>query len=175
MSGKQRPLRDTASGEIGLALVALIEQHGGNASDFARTIKCGRESMGRWIRNQARPSAKYAERICELSPDLRPLFESHSCFKRPERREARVSAKPALSEKALKRRTANRTAAKRRSAKLTRLDRIKSRHQTMQRRVKLTEGMIDARLAPRPESRAGDYVDILSESVAADVHVKKIL
>jgi transposase-like protein len=165
MSGKQRPLRDTASGEIGLALVALIEQHGGNASDLARAIRCGRESLGRWIRNQARPSAKYAERICELSSDLRPLFERHGCFKRkcaPVPKEMRFGIRRASSI----------TAASRRAAKFTRLDRIKSRHRAMQRRAKLTEGMIDARLAPRPASRSGDCVDILSESVATDVHVE---
>jgi transcriptional regulator with XRE-family HTH domain len=174
MSGKQRPLRATASGEIGLALVALIEQRGGSASDFARSIHCGRESLGRWIRNQARPSAKYAERICELSSDLRPLFERHGCFKRPERREPRVSTKPALSAKSIQRRTANRTAARKRSAKMSRLDRIKQRHHAMQRRVKLAEGRVLFRLAQHAEGRANDYVDILSESVAADVHVEEI-
>jgi transcriptional regulator with XRE-family HTH domain len=167
MSGKPRHLRDTASGDIGHALVSLIEQRGGSASAFARDLGCGRESLGRWIRNQARPSAKYAERICELSPDLRPLFERHGCFRRkcaPVPKEMRVGIRRASSI----------TAASRRAARFTRLDRIKARHRALQRRAKLTEGMIDARLAPRPESRSGDYVDILSESVAADVHVEEM-
>lgn len=121
---------------LGMALDELVTQHGTQTA-LARVIGCGIESLGRWIRGDAKPAPKYAESIRAHFPGLGPLLEQSGCFVNPAQRPRVFAGRPvAKSEKAKKWRERARKTAAKRAVKAKRLDLIRRRHKVLQREAR---------------------------------------
>lgn len=102
-------------GPLGIALEQLAAQHG-TLTALAKVLGCGVESLSRWIRREAKPAPKYAERICALAPELRTLLTEHGCFVAPNRRpRAPGQMGPGTSRRTQQRREAANKAARKRA------------------------------------------------------------
>lgn len=106
MSSKYNRAR--GHGPVGEALDALAEEYG-TLTALAKLLGCGIESLSRWIRGEAKPAPKYAEKLCDMTTDLRTLLVEHGCFVEPNRR-PRAPGKmgPGTSRRTLQRRDAAR-------------------------------------------------------------------
>jgi transcriptional regulator with XRE-family HTH domain len=71
-------LRDSAAGELGHALVALIEGEdgAGTIAAFAKRIGRSASTVARWVTGDKAPDANSARKLCRLWPDLRPMLEA---------------------------------------------------------------------------------------------------
>lgn len=169
MSGK-------AMGELGLVLHALVEQQGTQTA-LAQAIGCGIESLGRWIRGDAKPSPKYSEQICALYPDMRQMLEAHGCFTNPAQRPRSFNRPLSSAPRALRRRgewTEGRKQAAARAKKARRLDMIKRRHAVLLRKAQIEPQGKQKRLRSAEPARrnrvshSGDFIERMDELTAAD-------
>lgn len=173
MSSKQN-VKGKASGALGTALTAILEKYGKQTA-LAFEIGCGVESLGRWIRGDAKPAPKYAHKLCELFPDLRTALEDDGCFENQRRRPRSFNRPLSMTVRARRRRgelgAEYKAERAREKKKARRLVLLKRRHQILLRKK---AGKAPRVRAAEPAHRnrvryTGDFIERMSEITASDV------
>lgn len=162
------------AGELGKALAEILEKYGKQTA-LAVEIGCGVESLGRWIRGDAKPAPRYARKLSELFPDMRALLESHGCFASPGRRPRSFNRPLSMTVRARRRRgelgAEYREARAREKRKARRLALIKRRHKVaLRKQARKMPRLRAAEPARRNRVRhSGDFIERMSELTTSDV------
>lgn len=172
MSGKPRPTLDSAFGELGRAIAAVVDASGGLRA-FAARIHFGRTALSLWITSQRVPSPEAAHALIGQCAKLRPLLEDAGALKdRRTRGPSPMSLRARTSDDFAAAIGAGKVAAKQRRKAMgrdDRLSRIKARHERMLDGRRSGAVKLERRI---PAGRGGDFIDRMADIGVAACDVR---